>query len=50
MLKSEIISIVIAPTPLIKAENAIEIDNSNLTRDEQFEMVLALVNEAVKKA
>jgi cytidylate kinase len=28
MLKSEIISIVIAPTPLIKAENAIEIDNS----------------------
>jgi cytidylate kinase len=35
---------------LIKAENAIEIDNSNLTRDEQFEMVLALVNEAVKKA
>jgi hypothetical protein len=40
-LKSEIISIVIAPTPLIK-ENAIEIDNSNLTRDEQFEMVLAL--------
>jgi cytidylate kinase len=30
--------------PLIKAENAIEIDNSNLTRDEQFEMVLALVN------
>jgi hypothetical protein len=50
MLKSEIISIVIAPTPLIKAENAIEIDNSNLTRDEQFEMVLALVNEAVKKS
>jgi cytidylate kinase len=48
MLKSEIISIV--TNPLIKAENAIEIDNSNLTRDEQFEMVLALVNEAVKKA
>jgi hypothetical protein len=42
MLKSEIISIVIAPTPLIKAENAIEIDNSNLTEPE---MVLALVNE-----
>lgn len=39
-----------ANSPLIKAENAIEIDNSNLTRDEQFEMVLALVNEAVKKA
>jgi cytidylate kinase len=37
-----------ANSPLIKAENAIEIDNSNLTRD--FEMVLALVNEAVKKA
>jgi cytidylate kinase len=39
-----------ANSPLIIAENAIEIDNSNLTRDEQFEMVLALVNEAVKKA
>jgi cytidylate kinase len=37
-----------ANSPLIKAENAIEIDNSNLTRDEQFEMVLALVNEAKK--
>jgi cytidylate kinase len=50
MLKSEIISIVSYNSPLIKAENAIEIDNSNLTREEQFEMVLALVNEAVKKA
>lgn len=37
-------------SPLIKAENAIEIDNSNLTREEQFELVLALAKEAVKKA
>jgi cytidylate kinase len=39
MLKSEIIDSNRANSPLIKAENAIEIDNSNLTRDEQFEMV-----------
>ncbi len=30
-------------SPLIKADDAIEIDNSNLTRDEQFEKVLQLV-------
>lgn len=30
-------------SPLIKADDAIEIDNSNLTRDEQFEKALQLV-------
>jgi cytidylate kinase len=37
-------------SPLVRAESAIEIDNSNLTRAEQFEMVIALINEVVKKA
>ncbi len=31
-------------SPLVKAIDAIEIDNSNLTREEQFEKVLSLVN------
>jgi len=35
-------------SPLRKAENAIEIDNSHLTRDQQFEQVLALVNNVAK--
>jgi cytidylate kinase len=35
-------------SPLVKAENAIEIDNSHLTRAEQFEMVLNLVNQVTK--
>ena len=30
-------------SPLIKAENAIEIDNSNLTREQQFQQVMELV-------
>jgi cytidylate kinase len=32
-------------SPLIKAEDAIEIDNSYLTREEQFQAVLELVEE-----
>jgi cytidylate kinase len=32
-------------SPLIKATDAIEIDNSNLTREEQFDIVLSLVNK-----
>jgi CMP/dCMP kinase len=32
-------------SPLVKAADAIEIDNSHLTRDEQFNAVLELVNE-----
>ena len=30
-------------SPLLKAKDAIEIDNSDLTRDQQFERVLSLV-------
>lgn len=32
-------------SPLLKAEDAIEIDNSHLTREEQFEMIMKLVRE-----
>ena len=35
-------------SPLIIAEDAIEIDNSYLTREEQFTVVLELVNEVIK--
>ncbi len=35
-------------SPLVMAEDAIEIDNSYLTRDEQFVAVLELVNEVTK--
>lgn len=34
-------------SPLVKAEDAIEIDNSSLTREEQFEAVLKLVDEVI---
>jgi cytidylate kinase len=34
-----------ADSPLVKAEDAIEIDNSNLSKEEQFEMILKLVQE-----
>jgi cytidylate kinase len=32
-------------SPLVKADDAIEIDNSNLTKEEQFEIILKLVQE-----
>lgn len=32
-------------SPLVKADDAIEIDNSNLNREEQFELVLDLVKQ-----
>ncbi|WKD86337.1 Cytidylate kinase [Polaribacter huanghezhanensis] len=32
-------------SPLVKADDAIEIDNSNLTKQEQFEIILKLVQE-----
>jgi len=32
-------------SPLVKAEDAIEIDNSNFSRKEQFEMILKLVQD-----
>lgn len=35
-------------SPLIIAKDAIEIDNSNLDKDEQFEQVLKLVKKAMK--
>ncbi|RTY88593.1 (d)CMP kinase [Flavobacterium sp. RSP15] len=35
-------------SPLIMADDAIEIDNSHLNRKEQFELVLELVNEITK--
>ena len=34
-------------SPLIQAEDAIEIDNSYLTKDEQFELILDLANEQI---
>lgn len=37
-------------SPLIIADDAIEIDNSYLTREEQFAAVLELVNDVVKTA
>lgn len=37
-------------SPLIIADDAIEIDNSYLTREEQFEAVLELINDVVKTA
>ena len=38
-----------ANSPLAQATGAIEIDNSDLNREQQFDMVLALVNQVVKK-
>jgi cytidylate kinase len=35
-------------SPLVMADDAIEIDNSYLNREEQFEVVLELVNEVTK--
>ena len=35
-------------SPLIKAEDAIEIDNSDLTKKEQFELVMELVQEKLE--
>ena len=34
-------------SPLVKADDAIEIDNSYLTREEQFDAVLELANEVI---
>jgi cytidylate kinase len=36
-------------SPLVMAEDAIEIDNSHLSREEQFEAVLDLVNAIIKE-
>lgn len=37
-------------SPLAMAEDAVEIDNSHLTREEQFEAVLELVNAIIKES
>lgn len=37
-----------AESPLLKASDAIEVDNSNMTREEQFNVVLDLVNQTLK--
>ncbi|HEX9601137.1 MAG TPA: (d)CMP kinase [Mariniflexile sp.] len=34
-------------SPLVKAEDAIEIDNSNMSKDEQFHIILGLVNKRI---
>lgn len=36
-------------SPLVKADDAIEIDNSYLTREEQFSIVLELVQEVINR-
>lgn len=36
-----------ATSPLVKADDAIEIDNSNLSKASQFEKILALVNQKI---
>ena len=36
-------------SPLVKADDAIEIDNSNLTRETQFEMIYELAIKAIAK-
>ena len=35
-------------SPLIKADDAIEIDNSNLTKEQQFQMIFDLVQEKLR--
>ena len=35
-------------SPLVKADDAIEIDNSHLTKEKQFEIILKLVDEKLR--
>jgi CMP/dCMP kinase len=37
-----------ADSPLVKADDAIEIDNSDLSREEQFEKVVLLANQVIQ--
>lgn len=39
-----------ADSPLVKADDALELDNSDLTREQQFEQVLALAKKAIAGA
>ncbi|MBB1148911.1 (d)CMP kinase [Myroides sp. NP-2] len=34
-------------SPLVKADDAVEVDNSNLSREEQFDLILQLVKERI---
>jgi cytidylate kinase len=36
-------------SPLVRADDAIEIDNSNMTKDEQFHLILGIVNKVLKE-
>ena len=36
-------------SPLVKAQDAIEIDNSNMTKDDQFKIILNLVNKILEE-
>lgn len=36
-------------SPLVRADDAIKIDNSSMTKDEQFDLILGLVNKALKE-
>ena len=35
-------------SPLVKADDAIEIDNSHLTKEKQFEIILKLVEKKLR--
>ncbi|SFJ37019.1 (d)CMP kinase [Myroides guanonis] len=37
-------------SPLIKASDAIEVDNSNLTKEEQFDLILQMAQNKIKEA
>jgi cytidylate kinase len=37
-------------SPLVKADDALEIDNSNLSKKEQFDLVMELVNEKLEES
>jgi len=37
-----------ADSPLVKADDAIEVDNSHLTIEEQFNLILDLAQERIK--
>lgn len=39
-----------ADSPLRKAEDAIELDNSQLTKEQQFDWVMSLVNQRIQQA
>lgn len=50
VLKRDFIDTTREDSPLVKANDAIEIDNSNLSREEQFNKVLALAEKEIAKS